>query len=194
MRSVLLEDFLTTPCEDDDFSDCANGNVEGCSFLTSVVLLPDLVFGGSLGDSDSGEKFKPPGSVELELLALAVLDLVSVLILESLSLLRAKEEELVLAVLPVLVLDVLFGTPPFPLDFSLELKNLNLSNIEFLFCGGIFCEVLLLEAVELVEVVLPVLTTLGCLSPVGRGVVSDRPPGVGIPDPGTAGEVALDEG
>ena len=154
----------------------------------------DLFFGGSFGLSVSGEKLRAPGSVELELLALAVLDLVSQLVLESRSLLRAKDDELVLAVLPVLVLDVLLGTPPLPLDLSLELKNLNLSNIEFLLGGTVFCEVLLFEAVELVEVVLPVLTTRGCFSPDGLGVVNDRPPGVGIPDPGTAGEVARDDG
>lgn len=159
-----------------------------------TVFPRDFVFGGSLGLSDSGEKLIAPGSVELELLALAVLDLVSVLIRESLSLLRAKDEELVLAVLPVLVFDVLLGTPLLPLDLSLELKNLNLSNIEFLFCGVDFCEVLLFEAVELVEVVLPVLTTLGCFSPDGLGVVKERPPGVGIPDPGTAGDVAREDG
>lgn len=173
---------------------CVNGSVDGCSFLLAAGFARDLFFGGSFGLSVSGEKLRAPGSVELELLALAVLDLVSQLVLESRSLLRAKDDELVLAVLPVLVLDVLLGTPPLPLDLSLELKNLNLSNIEFLLGGTVFCEVLLFEAVELVEVVLPVLTTRGCFSPDGLGVVNDRPPGVGIPDPGTAGEVARDDG
>jgi len=51
----------------------------------------------------------------------------------------------------------------------------------------------LLDAVELVDVVLPVLTALGCLSVDPRGVARDLPPGVGIPDPPVLlpGDVAL---
>lgn len=98
-----------------------------------------------------------------------------------------------LPVLVVLCLEALLGRLLLVLDLSLELKNLNLSNIEFLLVvAGPFWEELLPEAEELVEVVLPVLTTrppppLDDLSP-DRGCAKLRPPGMGIP------EVAEDPG
>lgn len=150
-------------------------------------LLRDLVLGGSLGLPESFEGVllpHVPGSVELELRALA--DDCRSLARESRSLL-----EHVLPVLVVLCLEALFGRLLLVFDLSLELKNLNLSNIEFLLVvTAPFWEVLLPEAEELVEVVLPVLTTLPPppdLSPE-RGCAKLRPPGIGIP------EVAEDPG
>lgn len=150
-------------------------------------LLRDLVLGGSLGLPESFEGVllpHVPGSVELELRALA--DDCRSLARESRSLL-----EHVLPVLVVLCLEALFGRLLLVFDLSLELKNLNLSNIEFLLVvTAPFWEVLLPEAEELVEVVLPVLTTRPPppdLSPE-RGCAKLRPPGIGIP------EVAEDPG
>lgn len=143
------------------------------------------VLGGSLGlcgsESFEGVLLLRPGSVELELRAELVVDRTSLLSLHEL-------------VLVVLLLDVLLGTLPLLLHLSLELKNLNLSNIEFLVPAPPFCDVLLLDAVELVDVVLPELTALGGLSVV-RGLAIDLPPGVGIPDPTAPvpGEVARDD-
>lgn len=154
-------------------------------------LLWDLVLGGSLGLPESFDGVllpHVPGSVELELRALA--DDCRSLVRESRSLL-----EQVLPVLVVLCFEALLGKLLLVFDLSLELKNLNLSNIEFLLgVAAALWEVLLLEAEELVEVVLPVLTTLPPdLSPV-RGCAKFRPPGMGIPEVADEpGEVARSE-
>lgn len=99
--------------------------------------------------------------------------------------------ELELVVLAaVLLLEALFATPDLLFSFSLELKNLNLSNIEFLLAAAPFCRPLeevpedpVPDPVELVELV-EVESLLACLSEKDcpLELPNNRPPGVGMPE------------
>lgn len=171
------------------FAFCSTVNVFCVSFLPPRLLANDFDLTGVLGHPESAVSVLvlvlTPGSVELELRALAD-DFES---RESVSL-----RELELIVLLVLVLDALLTTVDLLLLLSLELKNLNLSNIEFLLVGEDFKDCALAGVAGPVLAVVGILVDRLVLSPsdwLRALLVNARPPGVGIPDPPVLGDVAL---
>ena len=159
VKLLLVSLFVLSEWANDFFPDLA-GNFGLEDPLVAVLLL------------------LAPASVELELLQLE--DFVS--LPESVSL-DNLDPGVVLVLLLVFdaVLEALLFTLLF-LSFSLELKNLNLSNIEFLLLEGFAgLPVLLEEDVELVELAL---VLLDCFSAAVGILGPERllPPGVGIPE------------
>lgn len=159
------------------------------SFFPPRLLANDFDLTGVLGHPESAVSVLvlvlTPGSVELELLALAD-DFES---RESVSL-----RELELNVLLVLVLDALLTTVDLLLLLSFELKNLNLSNIEFLFVGEDFKDCARVGVAGPAVAVVGIFVDRLVLSPsdwLRALLVRARPPGVGIPDPTELGDVAL---
>lgn len=148
-------------------------------FFLNFFLLRDLVLGGSLGFLELFE-----GVLLLYVLGLVEFEL-RVFADDCRSFVREFRLlfEYVFFVLVVFCLEVFFGRLFLVFDLFLELKNLNLFNIEFLLVVIVFFwEVFLFEAEEFVEVVFLVLIIRFLLFDLllERGCVKFRFSGIGI--------------